>query len=245
MNETVLQKIEHQFAELQLNIRLAMEAHGVKVVDVHQFLLSFFQGVCTDIPEASELTILFNFVTKSQLWRYDHYQPLKVVADVFLPADHPARKHIVQYQSQFSGFLTTTKITDFINLSNSKRYIQPLNIEYNKLAISLKLSRKVKLSDLSMSYVDELWRALIEEFNLPPLTTIINRIESWDTKWLVIEWLVTKQVSAVVQKYYSKALRFYQQRNIVYVKVNNMAPCRTETLYHKSWIVSRYQVINI
>ena len=110
MTKTVLQKIKRQFAQLQLNIRSAMEAHGVKVSDVHQFLLSFFQGVCADIPEVSDLTKLFNFVTKSLLWRYDHYGPLKEIVAVFLPADHPARKRVVEYHSQFSGFLTTTKI---------------------------------------------------------------------------------------------------------------------------------------
>lgn len=232
MNETVLQRIKRQFAELQVKVRLAMEAHGVQVIDVHQYLISVFQGVCSDIPEASELTKLFNFVTKSQLWRYDHYVPLKEFVIAFLPADHPAREHVIKYQSQYSGFLTATKIIDFINLSeleDCKDDKSPLEVDYDKLAVTLKLGRKVKLSDLSMSYVDELWRALTEEFNLPPLTTVLKNIVGGS---LVITWLVTMQVSVVVRESCSKALLFYQQHNIVRVEINY------ETLYNEEWIVS-------
>ena len=89
----------------------------------------------------------------------------------------------------------------------------------------------VKLSDLSMSYADELWRELIEEFNLPTLTTVLKKIVRGS---LVIEWLVTVHVSMVVRKSCSKALRFYQQRNVVWVEVNY------DTLYNEKWIVSRY-----
>ena len=209
-----------------------MEAHGVKVSDVHQFLLSFFQGVCADIPEVSDLTKLFNFITKSLLWRYDHYGPLKEIAGVFLPANDPARKCVVEYQSQFSGFLMLTRIVDFINLSeleDSKDNAPPPEVDYDKLAVTLKLGRKVKLSELSMSYVNKLWTELIEEFNLPSLTTVLNKIVGGS---LVIEWLVTVQVSAVVRESCSKALRFYQQWNIVCVEVNY------EILYDEEWIVS-------
>ena len=230
MNETVLQRIKRHFAELQVKVRSAMEEHGVKVIDVHQYLVSVF---CADIPETSELTKLFNFVTKSQLWRYDHYLPLKEFAIAFLPADNPARKHVIEYQSQYSGFLTTTKIIEYINLSeleDSKDDKSPQDVDYHKLAVTLKLGRKVKLSDLSMSYVDELWRALIDEFNLPPLTAVLKKIVGGS---LVIEWLVTMQVSAVVRESCSKALVFYQQRSIVYVVINR------EVLYNEEWIVSR------
>ena len=57
MTQTVLQKIKGQFASLQVEVRLAMEAHQVKVMDAHQFLVSFFQSESC-IPEAPNLTSL-------------------------------------------------------------------------------------------------------------------------------------------------------------------------------------------
>ena len=93
----------------------------------------------------------------------------------------------------------------------------------------LKLDRKVKLSDMTMSYVDTLWKALIDEFNLPPLTAIIKKIVDGS---LIIEWLVPPQVSTVIAASYSKALRFYQQHNIVVIELDY------HTLYYEGWIVS-------
>ena len=82
---------------------------------------------------------------------------------------------------------------------------------------------------MTMSYVDTLWKALIEEFNLPPLTAIIKKIVSGS---LIITWLVPPQVSTVIAASYFKALMFYQQHNIVQVRLDG------RTLYDEEWIVS-------
>ena len=238
MKQNVLQTIKCQFASLQLEVRSAMEARQVKVSDVHQFLVASFQGIC-HIPEAPDLTKIFNIVTESKLWRYDNYIPLKKLAEKFLLDDDLARKHITEYRSQLSGFYMTTKIIEFIDLSKLEEAEddteQPAFVaenykkHYRRLTLKLKLDRKVKLSTLSLGYVDTLWKALIEEFNLPPLTAVIDKIVSGS---LIITWLVPPQVSTVIAASYSKALRFYQQHNIVYVQLDD------RTLYHEEWIVS-------
>ena len=69
MIQAVLDKIKSQFASLLLKVRLAIEAQPVKVENVHQFLVSFFQDDCS-IPEVSDPTKLFNFITEAKLWRY-------------------------------------------------------------------------------------------------------------------------------------------------------------------------------
>ena len=84
MTQTVLLKIKRQFASLLVEVRSAMEARQVKMVDVHQFLVSFFQGDCC-IPEVSDLAKMFNIITEAKLWRYDHYVPLNELAEAFLP----------------------------------------------------------------------------------------------------------------------------------------------------------------
>ena len=242
MKQNVLQTIKCQFASLQVKVRSAMEvrmeAQQVKMNDVHQFLVAYFQDVC-HIPEAPELTKIFNIVTESKLWRYDNYIPLKKLAEEFLPDDDPVRKRITEYRSQLSGFYTTTKIIDFIDLSKleeaeddteqstfvAKNYKQ----HYHRLTLRLGLDRKVKLSDLTLNYIDTLWKSLIEEFNLPPLTAVIDKIVSGS---LIISWLVPPQVSSVIAVSYSKALGFYQRHNIVQVQLDG------RTLYDEKWIVS-------
>ena len=66
MTQTVMRKIKRQFASLQVEVRSAMEARQVKVNDVHQFLVSFFQSECC-IPEAPDLTKLFNIITEHKI----------------------------------------------------------------------------------------------------------------------------------------------------------------------------------
>ena len=174
MTRTVLQNIKSQFASLQLEVRSAMEARQVKVSDAHQFLVSFFQSECC-IPEAPDLTKLFNIVTEAKLWCYDHYGPLRELAKAFLPDDKdPARKLVSKYKDQLSGFFVTTKIVDFIDLSDfddseddsdadSEREDddqQPLSPKeskklFRKLKVKLRIDRTTKFSDMTMSYIGQ------------------------------------------------------------------------------------------
>jgi hypothetical protein len=248
MAQKVMCKIKGQFASLQVEIRSAMEGRQVKVSDVHQFLVSFFQSECC-IPEAPDLTKLFNIVTEAKLWRYDHYGPLEELAEKFIPDDQdPARKLVSNYKDQLSGFFVTTKIVDFIDLSDfidseddsdtdSEREDdghQPVSPKeskklFRKLKLKLRIDKTTKFSDMTMSYIDTLWKSLIEKFNLPPLTAIIKKIVGGS---LIITWLVPPQVSSVIAASYSKALGFYQQHNIVQVQLDG------RTLYDEEWIVS-------
>lgn len=237
MTKTALETIKRDFSCLLVDVRVALQALQVDVVDVHQFLVSFFQrDDC--IPKSSDLTEIFNAITVAKLWHYDHYGPLKRLAESFLPEDNPTRTRITDYRSQLSGFYTTTKIIDFIDLSESgdsedhtQQDFSPEKYKphYRKLTLMLKLDRKVKLSDLTLKYVETLWKALTEEFNLPPLTAVIDKIVRGS---LIISWLVPPEVSAAIVGSYSKAIRFYQQQTIVQVKIDD------KVLYDQKWIVS-------
>ena len=249
MNQTVICKIKRQFASLQVEVQAAMETRHVKVSDVYQFLVSFFQSEHC-IPEAPDLTKLFSIVTEAELWRYDHYGPLRELAETFIPDDwDPARKLMNKYKDQLSGFFVATKIVDFIELNdpdddssdNSNDDSEDENQQslsrkeykklYRELKMILKLDRTIKFSDMTMSYIDTVWKSLIKEFNLPPLMAIIKKIVGPDGS-LTISWLVQPQVSSVIAASYSKALEFYQQRNIVQVQLDG------RTLYDEEWIVS-------
>ena len=244
MTKTALETIKRDFSCLLVEVRVALQALEIDVVNIHQFLVSFFQrDDC--IPKSSDLTEIFNAITVAKLWHYDHYGPLKQLAESFLPEDNPARLHITDYRSQLSGFYTTTKIIDFIDLSDpedsehhSQQAFSPekYKAHYRKLTLTLKLDRKVKLSDLTLKYVDTLWKALIEEFNLPPLTVIIDKIIRGSLK---ISWLIPRKVSTVIAASYSKAIKFYQQHNIIQVKIDN------NVLYDQKWIVSLHVCIII
>lgn len=234
MSKTVLLRIKGKFGMLLIEVRKAMEAQRVELEDVHLFLLSLFQDECS-LPEDCDLTKIFNFITKAKLWSYDNYGPLKELAEGFLPTDHPAIKHVVEYESQLSAYYATTKIIDFIKLSEleSSNGDGP-EADYDQLTLGVKLGIKVKLSELAMSYVITLWKELIKKFNIPPLTAVIKKIVGGS---LIITWLVPKRVSAAIRYSCSKAVTFFVEHNVVKVQISGI------TLYREEMIVSEY-VIN-
>ena len=161
MTQTVLQKIKSRFASLLVEVRSAMQAHQVNMVNVHQFLVSFFQDDCC-IPEVSDLTKVFNIITEAKLWRFDHYGPLKELAESFLPEGDPARTHIIEYMTQLSGFYATTSIIDFMSLSeledpddNPHQPFLPEKYKkhYRKLKIKLKIDTKITQMTLSLIHI--------------------------------------------------------------------------------------------
>ena len=177
----------------------------------------------------------------TKLWSYDHYVPLKELTEQFLTEqflhnDEQVRKHIADYRNHLSGFYATTRIIDFINLSELEESEddpqQPFSPEkykkyYHKLKVKLKLDKKI--TELTLGYVNTLWQSIAEEFDLPSLTAIIDKIIDGS---LVIAWLVLPHAANKIRSSISKALRFYQQHNIVEVHVDN------ELLYDEEWIVS-------
>ena len=79
------------------------------------------------------------------------------------------------------------------------------------------------------SYVDELWRSLAEEFDLPSLTAVIHSIVDGSLK---ITWLILSHIAQKIRATYSKALRFYQLHSIVELYIDD------DCLYDEQWTVS-------
>ena len=234
MTQAVLHKIKSQFASLQLEVRLAMEKQEVDVNNVHQYLVSLFQGCC--IPEVPHLTKLFNIITEAKLWSYDHYGPLEELAEKFLPSSDAIRALVDEYRDKLSGFCTTTKIIDFVNLSEEEesedepeQSFSPQKYKkyYRKLKIKLKLDKKI--TEPTLSYVNTLWRSLAKEFDLPTLTAVLDKIVGGS---LVISWLVFPNIAEKIRASVSKALQFYQLHNIVELYIDN------DLLYSEEWTVS-------
>ena len=57
MTEIALRKTRSSFSDLVVKVRSSMETNNIKVKDVRQFLVTYFEGEC-DIPEGGDLTKL-------------------------------------------------------------------------------------------------------------------------------------------------------------------------------------------
>ena len=248
MTETALRKIKHCFSHLVLDIQSSMKERKVQVKKVRRFLLVFCEGNCS-IPKDDNLDIVFDTITEARLWRYDHYGLLEKLAKEFLPEDDPARVQMTEYKSQLTGFQATTRIIDFINLNELEdreeirdRLFSPMryNSHYQKLTVELELQKDV--SELTLRFVDELWRALMKEFHLPLLTAVIDKIVEGPGS-LTITWLILPHIIDKIKATYFKSVEFFQEYNIINIDLygdGGNAPGLN--IYHEEWMVSAHKL---
>ena len=84
------------------------------------------------------------------------------------------------------------------------------NRHYQKLTVELRLERDI--SELTLLYAEKLWKALMKEFHLPPLTAVMDKIVEGS---LSITWLILPHIVEKIRATYFKSVEFFQQRNII------------------------------
>ena len=207
--------------------------------------MGFFEDNCS-ISKEGDMDDIFDAITETRLWRYDHYGPLEELASQFLPEDDQARVKVTEYKSQLSAFQATTKIIDFIKLNEQEdreeipdRLFSPkkYNSHYQKLSVTLEVARNSQdVFELTLEYVDRLWKLLAKEFRLPPLTAIIDRIVEGSLK---ITWLLLPHIIEKIRATYFKSIEFFQQHNIISIDLyGNSDGSGTLPLYDEESMVS-------
>ena len=224
-----MEEIQGRFSSLLLMVRQAMESSNISALDLRQYLVGFFQrdDFLSDTPD---IVKMFDRVTVMRLWDYQHYGPLEKIVRHFLPNCDSVRDAVSNYKGYLSGFFATTKIIDYIKHLQPPRSEDPAKsssaatvekytaVHYQKLKVKLKLNRK--LSEVSLSYISELWNAFVEEFDLPSLTVVIDQLIEGS---LIITWLVsTRDAERIVSKINAtKAVLFFRRHRIMMVTVNS------------------------
>ena len=237
------QTLRGQFSYLLDKVQSALQTNQVSVDRVRHFLIRYFRSNAW-AQNISDLGELFDAVSVAKLWNYDHYGPLEEVIKQLLSNDSNIRKMMSEYKHQLNAYYTATKIFDFIKQStieptvafqdpNEPIAVRDLSFEdYRKLKIKLNLPAGRKLSAVTLSYVNQLWRSIAEEFDLPCLTAVINSIVRGclEVTWLILPHVAEHMISK------SKILdsKFYEHNEIVEVKINGII------LYNEKcpWIVS-------
>ena len=194
-----VEKIKALFSALVLKVQTALQSQS-DVSNVRQFLLIFFK--CS-LPETSDLKKLFETVTLSDLWDYQHYSPLEQLTNHFLPGDQELESLMKDYKARLSGFYLTTKLIDYIDYQNlsgddsDEECDQPspklTTKQYRKIKVVLQLDRKV--SQLSLNYVVKLWESFAEEYEIPSLTAVIDRIVAGS---LEVTWRVPQHIADAI-----------------------------------------------
>ena len=235
------ERIKAMFSALLLNVQAVLEANGVAISRVRQFLVNFLH-IEDCFPESiSRFDKLFIAVTLNDLWSYQHYSPLERLTDHFLPDDPKIKGFMRDYKSQLAGFFLTTKLVDYIEYqqlqadesdddseqqSSLKKYTTQ---HYRKIKIRLEMKRKV--SELSLGYVQKLWISLAEEYELPSLTAIIDTIVDGS---LEIAWLLPSHIAEMIKP----RSKFFRKLHIVQVFLDDVK------IYDEKEMVSTCDVKN-
>ena len=230
-----MRKIKASFSATLTKVRSALESQQINPKDVREFLLTYFEGECS-IPDVIDMRKIFESITIAKLWKYEHYGPLKELAENFLPDDSdPARVQVTEYVRQFLAFCATTEIITFVKANDFEDPDEDNQIfspkKYNRFyrKITFKLKLKKSISELTLDYVHKLWVALKEEFDLPPLTAVIDKIVEGS---LEITWVVLPHVVENIKARFFKSLEFLQQNNIIEIVLYS----GDLRLYNEAWV---------
>ena len=212
-------EIKALFSSLVLKVQSALQSQS-DVSDVRDFLITFFKY---DFPETSDVKKLFAAVTLNDLWNYHNYSPLERLVDQFLPSDQEMGSRMKAYKACLSGFYLTTKLVDYIEYQNlpaddsDEECDQPspklTTKQYKKIKVVLQLKRKI--SQVSLDYVVKLWQSFAEEYEIPSLTAVIDRIVAGS---LEITWTVPQHIADAILP----RSKFFQSHGIVLVSIDDV-----------------------
>ena len=198
-NET---EIKSRFSYLLNSIQYSLEANHVGGEEIRQFLVLMFGRAGDCIPKTDKISETFESVTVNYLWSYDNHDVLEAMVSRHLP-DHVSL--ISEYQSHLSGPPPAERPLDNYTTEHYQKLTVRLDIDY-------------KMSLLSMTYVRDLWRSFVNQFNIPSLTAVIDRISEGS---LEIVWLVLPHVGDLIREAASQSELFFREHDIVFVAIND------------------------
>ena len=213
------EEIKMCFTALLLKVQSALQSEQ-DVSNVRQFFINFFK---CEFPETSDLDKLFAAVTLNSLWDYQHHSPLEQLINHFLARDQELEGLMKAYKARLSGFYLTTRLIDYIEYQNlsandtDEECDQPspkLTLkEYRKIKVVLQLKRKI--SQVSLDYVVKLWQSFAEEYEIPSLTTVFDRIVAGS---LEVTWRVPKHIADTILP----RSKFFRSHGIILVFIDDV-----------------------
>ena len=220
-------EIKGRFAYLLDSVESALEANNYKAEDVRKFIIKMFH--CSDdcIPK-SNLSDIFNAVSVNKFWSYEHHSPVETLIRNLIP-DH--RSLMTQYKERLAGFYLTTKLIEYIHekslddqydsdmderdISGGK--IQYTTKQYRRLTVKLNMPQR-KMTQISMIYIQDLWESFADEFNIPSLTAVIDKILEGS---LEIVWLILPHFAELIETSAHKSMEFFRRHDITYVAIED------------------------
>ena len=217
--------MKDRFAQLQIavieKIQERVHAKEIKPKNFQVYMTNLFPpGEC--IPETTDISEVFTAITNNGLWDYLSYQPLVRVANMYGGKDPDLKEKLETYTKELNGYKLVTKMADHLtdvpvtsgSESEDEDESSPTAVRKDRrFRRKLTVKLKIPVSELSLSYVDEIWSSLAKEFLLPPSSAILDKIieGSLYITWLIPALLVPQMMEIAEQ---SKMSEFFRRMRI-------------------------------
>ena len=233
-NKTMIKK---EFFKLKEYIAGNLSKVNIDTDDFHDYVEDVFDA-SGSIPEASSISTIFKTLTKKRFWDFLDISRLESIVEMFSgDLEGENIKMIKMYKANLAGFKVATKIKDLIaankEIGSSDDTIDEHEQKYDKkylTDLSLKLFQdkkaSIKLSLQSLKYIDKLWSSLCEEFHMPSLPHLLDKIVEG---CIAIHWVVHHNLVFKLLEGVSGAVEFFEREVIVNVCVQEVCVYSHET----------------
>jgi len=221
------QNISAKYATLLTNVYNRLQQKHIDVRGFRLFVVAHFPpGDC--IPHSGDLAEVFEAITRNRLWDYLNYQPLEGIVQHFGGDDDEMKDWLKEYKADLAGFKACTKIINYLSEvesdssfdeSDSEQPTLPKPARYDpRYYRKLSLKLKVKVTDQTLSYIDDIWKSVSEYLLLPPLSALLDHIckGSITVVWLIPTGLVPQSLKRIRQ-----CSNFFQQNSIESVTLDD------------------------
>ena len=226
--------IKGKFATLVTMSCEKFQSRNISVGAVQTFLITMYSSpntrdgsdtVTTVVESAKSMEEIFRALSKYGLWDYLNYFLLQTIIEKFARDDRELNDMMRKYQQDLTGHTLVLKIQTYLDAThsvtssdseNSDDESVPAPPPQNKRRLFKKLSMKVdtNVTEHSLSYVDELWRSLANQFSLPQSALILDTIAKG---CIGITWLIPANLVNYVTRIAQETSSKFEEKHVLKV----------------------------
>lgn len=213
--------IREKFAQLQVlvyrNIEARLEASEISMKEIHVYIANLFPpSDC--IPTTADISEVLTAIAANGLCDFINYRPLLGIVKTFGGKELEGR--FSQYIAELNGYKIATTMEQYIALasqqSDEDRELPVLPARKDERYLrQLTFKLRLRITETSLIYVDELWDALAHQFLLPPVTVILDQILEGS---IVITWLIPP----IVVPFLMESIRHNSTASTEFFKANKI-----------------------
>ena len=181
--------------------------------------------VTTVVESAKSMEEIFRALGKYGLWDYLNYYLLQSIIEQFAHNDRELNDMMQKYQQDLTGHIFVLKIQTYLDATHSVTSSDSENSDdesvpaprlRNKRRLFKMLSMKfhVKVTEHSLSYVDELCQSLANQFSLPRSALILDSIAEGCIR---ITWLIPANLVNYVTRIAQATSSKFEEKHVLKV----------------------------